>query len=482
MRKSLKYTNFEHIGIRQMQVDPSIFKAYDIRGIVDKNLTEEVVELIGVVFANMAREQGADSAAVGRDGRLSGPRLQQALVRGLTKGGLNVVEAGMIPTPALYFAAGEYAGGTGIAITGSHNPPEYNGLKMMIAGVTLYKEKILDIFRRISEGEYSLYEVPGKVEEREVLSAYIERISNGVHLERRCRVVVDAGNGVAGPTARELFSRHNVEADFMFCDVDGTFPNHHPDPSKPVNLRMLVDRVKETGADFGVAFDGDGDRLGVVTREGANVYPDRIMMLLAKDILAENPGAPIIYDVKCTRRIVDWIKECGGQPVISATGHSLVKAMMRRTKAPFAGEMSGHLFFNDERGLGFDDGIYAGLRVMEILSRAEDPSAVLDALPTAFNTPEVQIPVPEGMNHECVAALQNGAKFASAQRVIDVDGIRVEWSDGFALARASNTTPVLVMRFEGDTPEALERVRGEFIAEASRVLPSLDLSAAFKQD
>ena len=458
-----------------MAPDASIFKAYDIRGIVDKTLTEEAVRQVGRVLGSMAFESGAASFCVGRDGRLSGERLANALMDGITAAGVDVIDIGMVPTPVLYFATVHFGNGTGVAVTGSHNPPEYTGLTMMIGGITLFADQIQNIRERIEKEDWRTAEVPGTIRREDVVPAYLQRVLSDVRLARPMRIAIDAGNGVAGPVAAKLFKSLGCEVTELYTDVDGNFPNHHPDPSKPANLEDLRKAVREDGIELGLAFDGDGDRLGVVTKSGPIIYPDRQMMLFAKDILAHHPGAQIVYDVKCTRRLVPWIEACGGIPTISRTGHSLVKAKLRETGAPFAGEMSGHLFFNDGRWPGFDDGVYAGARILEILSRDADPSAVLEALPSAVNTPELQIRMAEGENKAFIARLQKEARFDDALDVTTIDGVRVEWSDGFALARSSNTTPVVVLRLEGDTPEALERIKKTFAQVLLKVDPSLEL-------
>lgn len=456
-----------------MTADLSIFKAYDIRGIVGKTLTEDVVRDIGRVLGTMAHEKQVDSICVGRDGRLSGPSLSAALMEGIASTGINVKDIGMVPTPVLYFATKHFGNGSGVAVTGSHNPPDYNGLKMMLAGLTLFGEEIQSIGARVNAGDWKLADVPGRIEEVDALTPYLEKIVGDVKLSRPMKVVVDAGNGVAGPTAVRLLKALGCEVVELFTDIDGHFPNHHPDPSKLANLADLKATLMTGDAEVGIAFDGDGDRLGVVTRTGNVIFPDRQMMLFSADILEKHPGAQIVYDVKCTRRLIPWVKEHGGEPVISCTGHSLVKAKLRETGALFAGEMSGHLFFNDGRWPGFDDGVYAGMRLLEILSRHSNPTEVLDNLPSAFNTPELQIPVKEGANKEIVAKLQASLSFPDASRIITIDGVRAEWEDGFALVRASNTTPGLVLRFEGDTPEALERIQKTFMQAVSQVEPDL---------
>ena len=458
-----------------MKVDASIFKAYDVRGVVDQTLTEDAVLAVGRVLGTMALDNGVKRFCVGRDGRLTGERLQNALVEGIASTGIDVLDVGAVPTPVLYFATKHFDCGTGVAVTGSHNPPEYNGLKMMVAGVTLFADQIQNIRSRIEREEWRIAAKSGSVEKVDALTPYIEKVIDGVRLGRRLKVVVDAGNGIAGPAMLRILSKLDVEVIPIYCEVDGHFPNHHPDPSKPKNLEALIRKVKEEGADYGFALDGDGDRLGVVTNEGEVIYPDRLMMLFAEDILRSHPGAQIVYDVKCSRKLVDWIRVKGGVPVISPTGHSLVKAKLRETGAPFAGEMSGHLFFNDERWTGFDDGLYSAVRLLEILSRNNAPSEVLHALPNAVNTPEIQIPTKEGENKAFIEQFRKACRFDDAEDVIKVDGVRVEWKDGFGLARASNTTPVIVLRFEGDTQESLERIRERFTDEMRRVDPELNV-------
>ena len=458
-----------------MQADASIFKAYDIRGIVDDTLTESVVKAVGRVLGTMALERGVERFCIGRDGRLTGPRLAAALIEGVASTGIRVIDIGAVPTPVLYFATKHFGCGTGVAVTGSHNPPEYNGLKMMVAGITLAAEDIQDVRRRVQEERWRVSEKPGEVEQVDIVGEYMKKALDGIRLDRRLKVVADAGNGIAGPVMMRLLEMLNVEAIGLFCEPDGRFPNHHPDPSKPKNLEALIETVKRTGADYGFALDGDGDRLGVVTNCGEVIYPDRLMMLFSADILSRHPGARIVYDVKCSRKLVDWIVSHGGIPTISPTGHSLVKGKLRETNAPFAGEMSGHLFFNDERWLGFDDGLYAALRLLEILSREADPSGALATLPNAVNTPELQIPTQEGENKAFIERFREACRFEDAQNVIKVDGVRVEWADGFALARASNTTPVIVVRFEGDTPSALKRIAERFTAEMRRIDPNIQI-------
>ena len=457
-----------------MQVDSSIFKAYDIRGVVDKTLTEDVARAVGRVLGSLAVEANVSAFCVGRDGRLSGERLMNALVEGIASTGMKVLDVGAVPTPVLYYATKYFNCGTGVAVTGSHNPPEWNGLKMMVAGITLFADAIQDIRRRVEAQDWIEAAVPGAVEKVDAVTPYVEKALAGIKIERRLKVAADAGSGIAGPVMLQLLSKLTVDVVPLFCEPDGRFPFHHPDPSKPKNLEDLIKTVKTEDCDYGFALDGDGDRLGVVTKQGEIIFPDRLMMLFAEDILKHHPGEPIVYDVKCSRKLVDWVKAKGGVPTISPTGHSLVKAKLRDTHAPFAGEMSGHLFFNDERWTGFDDGLYAAVRPLEILSRTDDPSGVLSKLPNAVNTPELQIPMAEGEPKRFIERLRAQAgQFADAADVIKVDGLRVEWKDGFALARSSNTTPVVVLRFEGDTPEALKRVKTRFIEVLRSIEPNL---------
>lgn len=457
-----------------MQVDSSIFKAYDIRGVVDKTLTEDVARAVGRVLGSLAVEANVSAFCVGRDGRLSGERLMNALVEGIASTGMKVLDVGAVPAPVLYYATKYFNCGTGVAVTGSHNPPEWNGLKMMVAGITLFADAIQDIRRRVEAQDWIEATVPGGVEKVDAVTPYIEKALAGIKIGRRLKVAADAGSGIAGPVMLQLLSKLPVDVVPLFCEPDGRFPFHHPDPSKPKNLEDLIKTVKTEDCDYGFALDGDGDRLGVVTKQGEIIFPDRLMMLFAEDILKHHPGEPIVYDVKCSRKLVDWVKAKGGVPTISPTGHSLVKAKLRDTHAPFAGEMSGHLFFNDERWTGFDDGLYAAVRLLEILSRTDDPSGVLSKLPNAVNTPELQIPMAEGEPKRFIERLRAEAgQFTDAADVIKVDGLRVEWKDGFALARSSNTTPVVVLRFEGDTPEALKRVKTRFIEVLRSIEPNL---------
>ena len=459
-----------------MHIDPAIFKAYDIRGIVDRTLTVDAVRAIGLALGSIARALGIDRTVVGRDGRLSGPALAGALADGFRDAGVSVIDIGQVTTPIVYYATYELGTGTGVAVTGSHNPPDYNGLKMMIGGDALYGDAIQDLRVAIADGRFA--PVPahqrGGFSTVDLGERYLARVVGDVKLARPMKLAIDCGNGVAGAYAPELFRRLGCEVTELFCEVDGTFPNHHPDPAHPENLRDLQRCLRDTDCEIGLAFDGDGDRVGVVTKQGAIIFPDRQLMLLAADVLTRNPGAQILYDVKCTRNLAGWIRSHGGEPLMCRTGHSLVKAKLKETGAPLAGEMSGHIFFK-ERWYGFDDGLYAAARLLEVLSRHADPSAVLEALPDSPTTPELQLPTAEGENFALVEALKQNARFDGATEVITIDGVRVEYPDGFGLARPSNTTPVVVMRFEADTAEVLDRIQAAFKSAILAVKPEARL-------
>jgi phosphomannomutase / phosphoglucomutase len=453
-------------------IPAEIFRAYDIRGIVGRSLTAEGVRDIGRALGSVGRERGAATFAVCRDGRLSGPELADALMEGLVSAGANAIDIGMGPTPLAYFAAHHLGCGSCVAVSGSHNPPQYNGLKMVVGNDALYGDAIQDLRKRIEQRNFATG--TGKKTRADVLDAYVERIAGDVKLARKFHVAIDCGNGVAGMLAPRLFKRLGCEVTELFCEVDGTFPNHHPDPAQPENLVELIKTLKSGKAELGLAFDGDGDRLGVVTKDGEIIFADRQLMLLAKDVLSRNPGAEIIYDVKSTRLLAPWIERHGGKPLLWKTGHSLIKAKLKETGALLAGEMSGHTFFK-ERWYGFDDALYGGARLLEVLSKEPDANAALKSLPNAPSTPELHWALEEGEPHALVAKLQKGKPFPGAQRVVTVDGVRVEYADGFGLARASNTTPNIVMRFEADNAAALERIKGEFRTALQPLKPDAPL-------
>lgn len=436
-----------------------IFKAYDIRGIVGKTLTPEIVEAIGQAIGSEAVARKQTAICIGRDGRLSGPELSQALARGIQKAGIDVIDLGMVATPMTYFAAYELKTYSAVMVTGSHNPPDYNGLKMVLGGETLSGDTIQQLRQRLESG--NLTTGNGSYRTHDIAPAYLDRIAGDIKLARPMNIIVDCGNGVPGAFAPQLYRRLGCTVEEMYCEVDGTFPNHHPDPSVPHNLEDLIARLKTSDAELGFAFDGDGDRLGVVTKDGTIIFPDRQLMLFADDVLSRNPGAEIIFDVKSTRNLFDWISSRGGKPTLWKTGHSFIKAKMKETGALLAGEMSGHIFFK-ERWYGFDDGLYAGARMLEYLSKQADPNATLKNLPDTVNTPELQIKMAEGEHYALMDKLQKTAKFPDAKEVITLDGLRVEYADGFGLARPSNTTPVIVLRFEADNDVALKRIQDDF--------------------
>lgn len=454
------------------QPDPSIFRAYDIRGVVGSTLTEDTAYLIGRALGAQARERGIASVCVGRDGRLSGPALAASVIRGLLESGCDVIDVGAVPTPALYFATHQYGNGSGVMVTGSHNPPDYNGFKIMIGGETLSGGAIQAVRERIVAGRF--VDGEGTLRVVDVLPDYLDRIAGDVQLSRPLKIVVDAGNGIAGAIAQPLFELLGASVTPLFCEVDGTFPNHHPDPGDPHNLQDLIRVVAEVGADLGLAFDGDGDRLGVVTPAGEIVYPDRLLMLFARDVLTRAPGGTVIYDVKCTGHLAGEIEGVGGRPLMWQTGHSLIKAKMKAENAPLAGEMSGHFFFK-ERWYGFDDGLYAGARLLEILAaQPEDADTVFATLPKGVSTPELKVVMTEGEHYAYMERFRDQARFDDA-RVSTIDGVRADWPDGWGLVRCSNTTPSLVLRFDADNEAALARIQAVFRERLLAVEPSLPL-------
>lgn len=440
-----------------------IFKAYDIRGIVGKSLTPEIVELIGKALGTEALKRGGREMVIGRDGRLSGPSLSAALARGIQSTGIDVIDIGVVATPMVYYAAIELGAKSGIMVTGSHNPPDYNGIKMVVEGETLALGQIQDLRTCIETKSYTVATTPGSYRTQDVKAAYVERIVGDVKLARPMKVVLDCGNGSPAVVAAALFKALGCELVELYCTVDGTFPNHHPDPSRPENLQDVIRALKETDAELGIAFDGDGDRLGVVTKDGEIIFPDRQLMLFAADVLSRTKGGTVIYDVKSTRNLKEWITRHGGVPEMYQTGHSLIKRRMKVVDSPISGEMSGHLFIK-ERWYGFDDALYCGARLLEIVSQHADANAPLKALPDAISTPELNWKLSEGEPHQLMDRIKSKASalFPAAAEIITIDGVRVEYADGWGLARASNTTPVIVLRFEAETAEALERIKNGF--------------------
>jgi phosphomannomutase/phosphoglucomutase len=438
-----------------------IFRAYDIRGIVDETLTVSAVTAIGRALGTVVLERSESTIVVGRDGRLSGETFRRALCEGVLSTGCNVVDIGMVPTPVLYFATQYLKIPSGVMITGSHNPPDYNGLKMMVGGKSLYGEGILSLEKQVKTGSFKRGE--GRYQSTDMIKPYLDAIVQDVKPLKKLKVVLDCGNGVAGVVAPLLYEALGCTVIPLFCEVDGTFPNHHPDPGQPENLKSLITAVKTHQADIGIAFDGDGDRLGVVDNKGNIIWPDRLLILLAKDLLEAHPKALIIFDVKCTRQVALSVQAMGGEPLMWKTGHSLIKAKIAETGALLAGEMSGHLFFND-RWFGFDDGLYAGIRLLDIVSRfsaTQTTQQLFSAIPDSVNTPELILPVAEAEKFGIIERLLTVANFAAAT-ISTIDGLRVDFKDGFGLVRPSNTGPNLILRFEGDTLQALNRIQAEF--------------------
>lgn len=457
------------------ELPSQVFKAYDIRGIVPTELNTDFALLLGRALAIRAVKLGIKQAVIGYDGRHSSPNLAEALNQGMRQEGINTLDIGVVPTPVVYYQAAEHQIGLAVAITGSHNPPEYNGFKIMLDGRAIYGEEITSLYTDMQAlmGTESSATV-GASSSENVIDAYIQRISSDVKLARPMKVVLDCGNGVGAVAATKLFEQLGCEVDELYCEVDGNFPNHHPDPADPKNLQDIIQHLANSDCELGLAFDGDADRLGVVTKSGEIIWPDRQLILFIRDVLERVPGATIIYDVKCSRHVGESIKAAGGEPLMWKTGHSLVKAKMADIGAPLAGEMSGHIFFK-ERWYGFDDGLYAGARLLEILSKTDNPNAVLEALPKDLSTPELKLPMQEGEPHALISRLQESAEFPSALSTNKIDGVRAEYTDGFGLARASNTTPVVVLRFEAQSHEALQRIKNEFREAILTLLPEAQL-------
>jgi len=455
-----------------MAITEDIFRAYDIRGVVENALTPDAVRQIGQAFATEALSQNQKTVVIGRDGRLSSPELTQCLSEGLRAGGCDVIDVGMVPTPVLYYATHKLKTGTGIMVTGSHNPPQYNGLKMLIDGNTLYGDGIKSLYHMIVEDRVNKGE--GTHTEVNVVPDYLDTIVNDIKLDKPLNIAVDCGNGVAGVLATELFTRLGCNVTELFCDVDGTFPNHHPDPSKPENLLDLQNAMRENSLDIGLAFDGDGDRVGILDDEQNILWADRQMMLYAEDVLKRKPGALILYDIKSTTNLKTYIENNGGEPLMWKTGHSFIKAKMKETGAELAGEMSGHRFFK-ERWFGFDDGLYSAARMLEIVSqRDESSSKIFAALPDSFNTPELQINFEEGEHYKFMDKFINEAKFGDADTTT-IDGIRVNYPEGWGLIRPSNTTPCLVLRFEANDEDTLSQIQNTFREQLLAVDSGLNL-------
>jgi phosphomannomutase / phosphoglucomutase len=441
------------------ELSPTIFRAYDIRGVVDETLTPDVIYTIGRALGSMACEQSISQLVVGRDGRLSGLAYQAALMAGITDSGCDVIDAGMVPTPLVYFAAAHSQHQSGVMLTGSHNPANHNGLKIVFKAQTVATTRLQAVYQRIQQGHFT--DGAGTITEQSTLGHYLDRLVSDVYLSRRLKVVVDCGSGVTGVCARSLFSRLGCETTMLYDEVDGLFPHHHPDPTQAKNLQSLIARVKEEGADIGIAFDGDGDRLGVVTNQGEIIHADRLLMLLAQPVLRDNEQPTIVYDVKCTSHLDAYIRARDGQPIMTKTGHALIKAKMRDTGALLGGEMSGHVFFKD-RWFGFDDALYAAARLLEILADADADSAELfAAIPNSINTPELSIDIADDQKFKFVERFVQSAQFKDA-RLITIDGLRVEFADGWGLLRPSNTTPKMVLRFEADNEAALARIKAAF--------------------
>ena len=453
----------------------AVFKAYDIRGIVPEQLNPNFAFALGQAIGVESMRLDVDTVVVGYDGRHSSPELAKTLHQGINSVGVHSVDLGLVPTPLVYYAAHVLKTGTGVAITGSHNPPEYNGFKMMINGKTLHGDDIQNIKKTMLLGPHATDKfTTGNCLQQQLVPQYINEICTTIKLARPMKVAIDCGNGAGAVLAEALYTQLGCEVDMLFGEVDGNFPNHHPDPAVPANLADLIAHVQATDCELGLAFDGDADRLGVVTRSGTIIWPDRQLVLYAQDVLERDPGATIIYDVKCSRHVGIEVEKAGGVPLMWQTGHSLIKAKLAETGAPLAGEMSGHIFFK-ERWYGFDDGLYTGVRLLEILSKHANPSAVLEALPEDLSTPELKLEMNEGEPHAFVAQLQQQGTFATAAHRITIDGIRAEYEDGFGLARASNTTPVVVLRFEAQSDEALQRIQREFRDAIHSLRPDLVL-------
>lgn len=445
-----------------------IFRAYDIRGVVGDGIDEATVYALGLAIGSEIKQEGLTDVVVGRDARKTSHLLMQALQQGLIECGLNIVDIGEVASPVLYFATYHLNVSSGIMLTASHNPPEYNGLKIIINGTSLTEKRIAELYQRIVNKKFDISETLGEVQHKNIMSAYYQRIIDDVKLQRKLKVVIDCGNGIAGNIAPELFSQLGCDVIPLFCDVDGSFPNHMPDPSIASNLVDLQKKVIESGADIGLAFDGDADRLGVITEKGEIIWPDQQMLLFSQAILNKYPGEQIIFDVKCTANLTHKINEWGGRPIMWQTGHSLMKNKLRLENAPLAGEMSGHIFFND-RWYGFDDGMYVGARLLEIVTQSQQTvSETFAQFPQAVNTPELKLPVAESEKFAFMEKIKSEASFPGAE-IVRIDGLRIEFPHGWGLVRASNTSPCLTLRFEADTAENLEKVKNDIRNELLRL-------------
>ncbi|MBS0288896.1 MAG: phosphomannomutase/phosphoglucomutase [Proteobacteria bacterium] len=454
------------------QVRSEIFRACDIRGVVDETITPHIAFLLGLSFGTLAQSKNQSTVIVGRDGRHSGAILLQSLSEGLMQSGCCVIDLGMVPTPLVYFATNFLNTGTGIMVTGSHNPSNYNGFKMMLNQDTLALEQVQSLYEKMLAQEF--VRGKGTVKSLDIIEKYIERIKNDIHLARKLKIVVDCGSGVVGVLAEKLFTTLGCEVIPLYCEVNGDFPFHHPDPGQPKNLQDLIKTVKHEKADLGIAFDGDGDRLGLVTDQGEIVWPDRLMMLFVEDLLKRQPGSHIIYDVKCSRLLADKIVQCGGIPVMYKTGHALIKRKMLEVNAMLAGEMSGHFFFK-ERWYGFDDACYAAARLLEIISKeSRSLSHIFHALPNSISTPEINIAIHEDKKFGFIESLKTNHPFHDA-KLITVDGVRAEFEQGWGLVRASNTTPCLVLRFEAETESALQSIQAMFKQVILTIAPELEI-------
>lgn len=454
-------------------VKAEIFRACDIRGVVGESLTEEVAYLLGLSFGTLAQQKQQKQVVIGRDGRHSGPSLAKSLMLGLTESGCDVIDLGQVPTPLVYYATYSLNTGTGIMITGSHNPVNYNGFKMMLKEKTLANEQIQELYHCIQKREFASGQ--GSSSFYNVIDPYIERVVQDIRLQRSLKIVVDCGNGVVGVMAEKFFSALGCDVIPLYCTVDGDFPHHHPDPGQPQNLQDLISTVKAEKADLGLAFDGDGDRLGVVTNRGEIIWPDRVMMLFVEDILKRNPASAIIFDVKCSRHLTQRISDLGGKPLMYKTGHALIKSKMQETNALLGGEMSGHFFFQ-ERWYGFDDACYSAARLLELIAShpQRETAAIFEALPNSVSTPEINIAIPENKKFSFIEKIKSEHGFQEAE-CITVDGLRVEFKDGWGLIRASNTTPCLVLRFEADNNDALARIQQQFKQEILIQAPELNV-------